>query len=59
MVCSACGNKELTYLPNRYYYTQVAKYPLFRCNKCKALTRGRKTEFPKELNKTLGTSIPK
>lgn len=58
-VCSACGSKDMQYLPDEYYYTQVSKYPVFRCNSCGAITRGRKTALPKEINKILGTSVPR
>lgn len=41
-VCSNCGSDELELIPNKYYYTSVGKYALYRCKDCGAITRGRK-----------------
>lgn len=41
-ICSNCGSTDLTLIDNRYYYTQVGKYPLYRCQ-CGCITRGRKS----------------
>lgn len=41
LVCCNCGHKHLTLIPNKYYYTQVSKYPIYRCNHCGAISRGR------------------
>lgn len=40
--CANCGSENITIIPNKYYYTSVGKYPLFRCNECNAISRGRK-----------------
>lgn len=42
-VCSACGSDELKLIPDKYYFTSVGKYPIFRCTKCGAISRGRKS----------------
>lgn len=39
--CPFCGHEHLTLLPNKYYYTNVNKYSLYRCNKCKGVSRDR------------------
>jgi hypothetical protein len=41
-VCANCGSEDITLIPDKYYHTSVGKYPLFRCNKCNAISRGRK-----------------
>lgn len=41
--CANCGSEDITVMPDKYYYTSVGKYPLFRCNRCKAISRGRKS----------------
>lgn len=58
-VCSACGSESIKLIPDKYFYTQVTKYPLYRCSSCTAISRGRKTVMDKEVNKKLITSIPK
>ena len=40
--CSNCGSDKLERIPNKFYYTQFNKYPLFRCTDCGAVVRGRK-----------------
>lgn len=40
-VCCSCGYRHLSLIPNKYYYTQVSKYPVYRCGKCGAISRGR------------------
>lgn len=39
--CSACGSDKLEELVGQYYYTTIAKYKLYRCKDCGAITRGR------------------
>lgn len=39
--CSHCGSENLTLLGDRFYYTSVGKYQLYRCNTCGAISRGR------------------
>ena len=41
-ICSACGSFNVTELKGEYYYTSVGKYQLYKCNKCGAVSRGRK-----------------
>ncbi len=51
MVCSICGSNDIHVIPDKYYFTQVGKYPIYRCKKCGAITRGRKSIGDKvELN---------
>lgn len=41
--CAACGSNDITILHDKYYYTSVGKYLLYKCNKCNAISRGRKS----------------
>lgn len=49
--CGVCGSRDLK--PEGYSITAVGKYPVYRCNSCKSLLRGRKTVLSKEENKKL------
>ena len=49
-VCSACGSEDLEELVGQYYYTTIAKYKLYRCKECGAITRGREN-LNKGINK--------
>lgn len=40
-VCSICASKNLELIPDKYYYTSVGKYELFRCKDCGSVSRGR------------------
>lgn len=40
-VCATCGSEKITEIPDKYYYTSVGKYPLYRCEECDAISRGR------------------
>ena len=53
-ICSNCGSDDLEIIEGEFYYTSVAKYQLYRCKKCGAITRGRKNL---NNNKVAGTSI--
>ena len=57
--CSACGSKDVSLMEDRFYYTQVGKYPVYRCANCGAVSRGRKTTIDREKNKKMVTSIPR
>lgn len=41
-VCPFCGKKHFMPIQNKYYYTSVNKYPLYRCPDCGGVFRGRK-----------------
>lgn len=43
MVCSACGSDNLTLIKDKYYFTSVGKYPIYKCKDCGAISRGRKS----------------
>lgn len=57
--CPSCGDNNLVELEDKFYYTTVGKYPVFRCKKCKALSRGRKTVTNYTKNKFTLTSTAK
>ena len=58
-VCSVCGSKHIQEIPDKFYFTQTTKYPIYRCDDCNGLTRGRRTILDKNVSKSLGTSIPR
>lgn len=41
--CSLCSSKDIKIIPDKYYYTSVGKYPIYRCSKCGGISRGRKS----------------
>ncbi len=40
-LCSSCGSDNLELIKDKYYYTSVNKYPLYRCKDCGTVVRGR------------------
>ena len=40
-ICSICASKKLELIPDKYYYTSVGKYNLYRCKDCGSISRGR------------------
>lgn len=56
--CCACGSTDVDLVEDKFYYTSVGKYPIYRC-KCGALSRGRKTIINKIKNKNTLTSVGK
>lgn len=40
--CANCGSTNLTLIQDKYYYTSVGTYNIYRCNDCNAISRGRK-----------------
>ena len=40
-ICSICSSKNLELLEDKYYYTSIGKYQLYRCKNCGAISRGR------------------
>jgi len=57
-VCPNCGSSDIQMIPDKYSYTQVSKFPLFRC-KCGAYGRVRKSILPKSVGKTLLVGLSK
>lgn len=39
--CASCGSDNINVIEGKYYYTNVGKYPLYRCADCGAVSRGR------------------
>lgn len=54
-ICSKCASTEL--VKNGYTYTDVSKFELFTCMDCGGHSRGRTSHIPKELRKTLITTV--
>lgn len=42
--CANCGSTDYEVLVGEYYFTNVGKYQLYRCKKCDAIFRSRKSE---------------
>lgn len=40
--CPRCGSSDIEIIPGKYVYTQAVKYPMYRCNSCKGISRGKK-----------------
>ena len=40
-ICSSCASKNLELIPDKYYYTSIGKYELYRCKDCGSISRGR------------------
>lgn len=39
--CPFCGHEEVKEIPGKSYFTNVNEYKVYRCNKCKGISRGR------------------
>ena len=57
-VCPNCGNENLTWVEDKFYYTQTSKFPLFLCT-CGAYGRSRKSIVSKEVKKSLIVGLAK
>jgi len=55
--CSACASTELTWLTDKYWYTQVSKFPIFKCESCGGYGRARKSVLTKEVKENLVVSL--
>lgn len=46
--CAYCGSSHVEIQPEQWYYTSVGKYPIYRCEDCGGVSRGRKkvNEYP-------------
>lgn len=40
-VCSHCGSTDINLIPDKFYYTGVSRFNLYRCECCGAVVRGR------------------
>lgn len=56
--CCNCGSSNVVKLDDKFYYTSVGKYEVYRCE-CGALSRGRKTVIDKTKNSITLTSVGK
>ena len=57
-VCPNCFGDNLTWLDDKFYYTQVGKYPIFQCE-CGAFGRGRTSVLTKDARKALVVGLAK
>lgn len=46
--CCSCGSEVIEPIPNKFYYTAVSKFQLYRCKHCGAVFRGRQNLATKE-----------
>lgn len=46
--CAYCGSNNIEIVPDQFYYTNVGKYSIYKCEECGGLSRGRKkiNEYP-------------
>lgn len=58
VVCPNCGNSKVKWPKDKFYYTQVSKYPLFQCE-CGAWGRARKSTLDKKVSQSLGVGLSK
>ncbi len=54
-ICSKCGSTSLA--RSGYTYTDVSKFELYRCQECGGYSRGRSSQYPKELRSSLVTTV--
>lgn len=47
-VCYKCGSMDLDWSSNKFYYTGVNKYPMYRCRDCNSPGRSRFSALSKE-----------
>ena len=55
MVCASCGSYNIE--REGYYYTNINKFPKYRCKDCGGLSRSRENKNSKEKMKNLLVSI--
>jgi len=55
-LCPSCGSTDITWLEDKYYYTQTSRFPVYTC-KCGAYGRSRKSDLPKDVKKSLTVSL--
>lgn len=56
-VCPSCGSSNISE-DGSSYYTNVNKYTMHRCGGCGAVSRERRTSYPKEIKNNLLISTP-
>jgi len=56
-LCTTCGRESLQTMPNKYFYTQAVRYPIYKCTECGSISRAKKGES--YINKKLISSIPR
>lgn len=52
-ICRVCGSTNLREVLDKFSYTTVGKYSLYRCTECGAESTGRNSELSKEKRKSL------
>ena len=56
-VCPSCGEDSLKLVSGKYYYTQVVRYPIYKCENCNSICRAKKGN--KYKNKKSVSPIPR
>lgn len=52
-VCPHCGSEDIEEIKDKFYYTGLSKYKLYRCKNCGTVLRGREN-----LNRVEGRRVP-
>ena len=55
-LCYKCGSSDIEWL-DRFYYTNVNKYSVYRCRECNSLGRSRHTALSKEEGKHITSPV--
>lgn len=59
MTCSVCGSDNLTEIEDKFAFTNLSKFPCFRCNDCGTVKRGSKSLTTKEQRELFLRNITK
>lgn len=55
--CYKCGSPDVSWLPDKFYYTGLNKYSVYRCNKCNSVGRSRYSAVSKEEKKHITSPV--
>ena len=55
--CYKCGSPDMVWLQDKFYYTGVNKYSVYRCDKCNSVGRSRYTAISKEQKKYITSPV--
>ena len=55
--CYKCGSRNIVYLKDKFYYTNVNKYSVYRCKECNSIGRSRQSAMSKNDKKHITSPI--
>ena len=55
--CYKCGSINILWEDSKFYYTNVNRYPVYRCNDCGSIGRGRHSAMNKDDRKHITSPI--